>query len=186
MEKFFNDSIIHWAQILFQKHIIVSLIKPTYSAISWKQTEANTQKFLSITIGCLSLVVPGDQGWITSNSEVYVGSPPACREAFIISKKICDKILNSSPTHWIIYVLLMFWLKSICEEKIIGGCEEPFKDTRVLFYSFRMKNLTNEVLSLKQSRQVICMDLVSFMRKFVMVLPDLPQWNSNYCCLHTE
>lgn len=88
------------------------------------------QKFLSLIKERFPLVVPGDQQRITPNSEVYVGSPPACAKIIIRSRqRIHDKTqkyASHALDHLLVFDLLMFRSETLCEERIIGEREEQF------------------------------------------------------------
>lgn len=71
-----------------------------------------------------------DQQRITTNSEVYVGSPPACAKIIIRSRqRIHDKTqkyASHALDHLLVFDLLMFRSETLCEERIIGEREEQF------------------------------------------------------------
>lgn len=97
--------------------------------VCW-QNVYSKHKFLSLIKECFPLVVPGDQQRITPNSEVYVGSPPACAKIIIRSRqRIHDKTqkyVSHALDHLLVFDLLMFRSETLCEERIIGEREEQF------------------------------------------------------------
>lgn len=106
-------------------------------------------KFPSLIKDCFPLAVPGAQQWITPNSEICVGSPPACAKIIIRSRmRIHDKIpkyVSHALDHLLLFDLLMFRSETLCEERIIGGREEKFWRHKALVIMFKSWNMTYEV-----------------------------------------